>query len=148
MTYRKQKGSTMLEVLVASIIFALGILGIANSIVRGVHASVDNNARAIASSVASQQAESLYIAANNLSSGNLTEDQFSALLVAMNNVTQTGNDGRDDFLITVLEARDSKDVDVLTTAAPYTSPIRVVIEVRYQGLNDAKTTRANYTFVW
>ena len=138
----------MFEVLVASIIFALGILGVANSIVRGVHASVDNNARAIASSVASQQAEPLYIAANNLSNGNITEAQFRALLVAMNNVTETGNDGRDDFLITVLEARDSNDVDVLTTVPPYTSPVRVVIEVRYQGLNDAKTTRANYTFVW
>jgi len=148
MMYRKQKGSTMIEVLVASIIFALGILGVANSIVRGVHVSVDNNARAIASSVASEQAEPLYIAADSLSKGNISEAQFRALLVAMNNVTQTGNDGRDDFLINVLEARDSKDVDVLATAPPYTSPIRVVIESRYTGLNDAKTTRANYTFVW
>ena len=133
MVNNKQKGSTLIEVLVASLIFALGTLGIANSLGRGVHASIDNNARAQASSVASQIAEPLYIAAAKVSSGTLTETEFKALLVAMSDATVQGNDGKDDFLV---------------NAPPYSSPVRVVLEIGYQGLNDTKTTRSNYTIVW
>jgi len=148
MVNNKQKGSTLIEVLVASLIFALGTLGIANSLGRGVHASIDNNARAQASSVASQIAEPLYIAAAKVSNGTLTETEFKALLAGMSDTTVHGNDGKDDFLVNVLEAKDSNDLDVLANAPPYSSPVRVVLEIGYQGLNDTKTTRSNYTIVW
>jgi prepilin-type N-terminal cleavage/methylation domain-containing protein len=148
MINRKQKGSTLIEVLVASIIFALGILGISGSLGKGVHSSLDNNARAIASSVATQVVEPLYLAASNLQIGVLDESEFIDVLVEMNEATVTGNDGRDDFTINILEARDSDDLDVLANAPPFSSPIRVVIEVGYEGLKDVKTTRSTYTFVW
>ena len=148
MIYGKQKGSTLIETLVASVVFALAILGIASSLGRGVHASMDNNARAIASNVATQVTEPVYIAANNLSVGTITETEFKAVLAGLNDSTVTGNDNRDDFLVNILEAKDNNNLDVLTNAPPYSSPVRIVIEVSYQGLNDVKTTRSNYTFAW
>ncbi len=148
MINNKQKGSSLLEVLIASIIFAVGALGMANSIGRGVHSSIDNNARAIAASVATQVAEPLLLAAGNMTTGTLTETQFKALLTNISDTTVSGNDGRDDFVVNVLEAKDSDDTDVLTTAPPYASPSRIVLAVSYDGLNDTKTTKTNYTIVW
>jgi len=55
----------------------------------------------------------------------------------------------------VLEAKDANEVDVLTTAAPYESPVRVGVRVDYvgiggknvEGVDEVKSVKASYTFV-
>ncbi len=148
MVMASQKGSTLIEVLVAAIVFALGILGVINSIGQGVHTVADNNERAIAASVASQLAEPLYVAAYEVSVGAITESQFKDKIAALNNLTVVGNDNRDNFTLRVAAAVDDANTDIMNTPPPYQPPLRVALEVKYQGISGAKTTRLNYTFAW
>ena len=143
----KQQGFTLIEVLVSIVVFAIGLLGMANSIGQSMHISMDNNTRAMLSSVASQIVEPLYISANNVATGTITETEFIASLASIDGASVTSNGGRDTFDIKITQALDDDDNNALTVL-PISPPIRVVVEVSYQGLNDVKTTKTNYTFVW
>ncbi len=147
MNLNQQDGFSLIEVLVSLIIFALGIVGVAQSTSQSIHINIDNNTRAIASSAASKAIEPLYIAADNVSRGVITDATFKTLLAGINS-TVSSNNGLDDYQVTVLEARDDNDIDVLNTLPPYAPPIRVALEVTYVGLENSNTTRAHYTFVW
>jgi len=143
----KQSGFTLLEVLIAVLIFSIGLLGVADSTSRSMRISMDNNARAMLGSVASQFTEPLYIAAADVSTGAITKADFITLLTAIDGQSYSGNNGRDVFDIKLIQAVDDNNNDALTTASAV-SPVRAVVEISYQGVSGAKTTRATYTFVW
>ncbi len=145
--FNQQNGFSLIEVLVSLIIFALGIVGVAQSTSQSIHINIDNNTRAISASAASKAIEPLYIAASNVARGTITDGAFKNLLVGINS-TVSGNNGLDDFQIIVLEARDNNDIDILSNSPPYAPPIRVALEITYVGLENPTTTRAHYTFVW
>jgi len=144
----KQSGFTLLEVLISVLIFSIGLLGIADSTSRSMHISMDNNARAMLASVASQFTEPLYIDASNVSTGAITKVTFITNLAAIDGQSYSGNNGRDVYDIRLIQAVDNDDNDALTNAASAVSPVRAVIEVSYQGLSGTKTARSSYTFVW
>jgi len=155
MKVNKQNGFTLLEVLIALLVFAVGLLGVLDSSVRSTRISMDNNARAMMSSIASQQLEPLYIFASKVSAGTKTKDEFIAALSAVNNTTvynttivdSNNKKQRDAFTIKLLKAVDNNDNDALTVAN-VESPVRAVFELSYDGLSGTKTTKLNYTFVW
>jgi len=143
---RPSDGFTLIEVLIALVVFALGILGLSQITGNALVIASDNNARAVALDVASQQLEPLYIAAGN---GN------AAFKVGLNafagGLTVNGNAGRDAYTITITQAQDSSvpPIDLLASAATATwvSPMNIAATVSYTGRNGTKTAQASFNFV-
>ncbi|MBI1195176.1 MAG: prepilin-type N-terminal cleavage/methylation domain-containing protein [Gammaproteobacteria bacterium] len=143
---RPEAGFTMIEVLIALVVFALGVLGLSQITGNAIVIASDNNARAVALDVASQQLEPLYVAAGN---GN------AAFKVGLNafagGLAVNGNGGRDSYTITITQAQDSSvpPVDLLTdnNTAAWVSPFNVAASVSYAGRNGTKTALASFNFV-
>jgi len=139
-------GFTLIEVLIALVVFALGVLGLSQITGNALVISADNNARAVALDVASQKLEPLYIAASN---GN------AAFKVGLSAIVGTpavnGNTGRDAYTITIAQAQDSSapPINLLTSAATATwvSPLNVAARVSYVGRNGTKTAQASFNFI-
>ncbi len=140
-------GFTLIEVMVALLIFGLGVLGVTKITGNGVARIVDNNARAVALNVASQQLEPLYIAA----SGGNTAFQAALAALAGGGINVSGNGGRDSYTVSVVEARDSSaaPVDLLTSTTPATwqPPLKVAVSVSYTGRNGTISVNAPFVFV-
>ncbi len=146
MNRRSDTGFTLIEILIALLIFAVGALGIAQVTGNALVTTADNNARAMALNIASQQLEPLYIAAGN---GNAA---FKASLNAFNGgLTVNGNNNRDSYTITITQAQDSSvpPIDLITSAATasWVSPLTIAAQVSYTGRNGIKTARASFTFI-
>ncbi len=142
----KEQGFTLIEILVALLIFAIGALGIAQVTGNAIVTSVDNNARAMALNIASQQLEPLYLAAGN---GNAA---FKAALNSFNGGrVVSGNANRDSYTITILQAQDSSPapVNLLTSATPasWVSPLTIAASITYVGRSGTKTANASFTFI-
>ena len=146
MTRRTNAGFTLIEILIALLIFALGALGIAQVTGNALVTTADNNARAMALNIASQQLEPLYIAAGK---GNAA---FKAALNTFNGgLTVNGNNNRDAYTITITQAEDSSapPINLLTSTATATwvSPLTIAARVTYNGRNGVKTANASFTFI-
>ncbi len=61
---KRQQGFTLIEVLVSMSLFAVGMLGIALYLAKGLQTTVNNEAHAMAMRVAQQAVEPLYVASN------------------------------------------------------------------------------------
>ena len=145
-TARSHAGFTLIEVLVALVVFALGVLGLSQITGNALLISSDNNTRAVALDVASQQLEPLYLASAN---GN------AAFKVGLNafvgGLTVTGNAGRDSYSITLTQAQASSvpPVDIIAdnNTAAWVSPLNVAASVSYTGRNGTKTAQASFNFI-
>jgi len=139
-------GFTLIEILIALFVFAVGTLGIAQVTGNALVTAADNNARAMALNVASQQLEPLYIAAGN---GNAAFK--TALGKFKGGLTVNGNNNRDAYTITITQAQDSATppVDLLTSTATATwvSPLTIAAQVTYTGRSGTKRARASFTFI-
>lgn len=140
-------GFTLIEVLLALLVFAIGILGTSSMTANALTEIADNNGRAIALNAASQQLESLYLAAGKGNTAFKTE-----LDTLIGGMTVTTNNGRDSFTITIDAGQDSNDAapaDLLTSATPasWVSPLTIAASVTFAGINGTKTTQASYTFI-
>ncbi len=139
-------GFTLIEILVALLIFALGALGIAQVTGNALVTAADNNARAMALNIASQQLEPLYLAAGN---GNAA---FKTALGTFNGgLAVNGNANRDSYTITILQAQDSSNppINLLTNnaTATWVSPLTIAASVTYTGRSGTKTATASFTFI-
>ncbi len=139
-------GFTLIEVLISLVVFALGILGMSQITGNAIVVASDNNARAMALSVASQQLEPLYIAASN---GNAA---FKTALNTFNGgLTVGGNGGLDTYTITITQAQDSNaaPVNLLTSVATATwvSPLNVATRISYTGRSGTKVAQSSFTFI-
>ncbi len=144
---KRHSGFTLIEVLISLVLFAIGALGVLLYSGNAVKSSLDNNARAIGISTASQVLEPLYVAAEN---GSATLQAALNALKDNNGVfkaTVTGNGGRDSFTVTILEARDDNNLNVLTNPPPWQSPITLGVRIDYAGITGTKTVFVPMTLV-
>jgi len=127
-------------------IFGIGIMGVSQITGNGIVSIADNNARAMALNIASQQLEPLYISAGT---GNTTFK--TALNNFVSGLDVLGNNNRDTYTITVLEAQDSSaiPINLITnnTPATWVSPLTVAMDISYTGRNGVSNTTISYTFI-
>ena len=156
---RPHSGFALLENLIAVLLLSIGAIGIALSTATTIKINLDNQQRAMALNAASTALESLYIAANEDTSGAALQTGITTYIEAASyqvtsNPDENGAD-RDAFIVKVLQAIDADGVDVLTTGGPYASPVTIAVQVDYQGISgknvggvdEVKTVNASYTFV-
>ena len=147
----KSKGLTLVEVLVALALFAIGMLGMALFTGNAIKVTSDDNVRAIALYTTANELEKVFVA------GGHTAEAFSAALedfdtdddVNTYSTTVYGNSGRDSFTVEILAARASNGVNVLLNNNPstWTPPINMAVEVRYDE-DPSISVRTTYTFVY
>ena len=153
----KSKGLTLIEVLVALALFAIGMLGMALFTGNAIKVASDDNVRAVALYTAANAVEQLFVA------GGVSPTAFSTALDNFDtdgdadtvSTEVLGNSGRDSFTIEIIAARANNGVDVLLNNDPVTweSPINMSVEVRYNDnddddSNDTIVVRSSYTFVY
>lgn len=141
---RQQAGFSLLEVLIALIVFTVGFMGVSQYTGNALKRSADDNSRAVSLSAISQLLSPMYVAASTSPSAFKTAlDQFSAadgLPVSI---------GNDNFTVRVSEARDDAGNSIISASNPETwlSPVRIGVTVTYQGLNGNIVSKAPYTFI-
>ncbi len=157
----KQSGFTLIENLIAIVLFTIGALGIAASTAAAIRINTDNQARAMALAVATKTFESVYITAETPGANDATfQGQLSGFVDSVTVYGDIAAGNNDDFVISVLAAVDAAGTNVLTTAGPYVSPVTVAALVTYQGnagrtnadgttveIADIKQVRTSFTYV-
>jgi len=151
----RQPGFALIENMVSILLLGLGALGIAASTASAIRINTDNQARAMALSVATKTLEPVYITATNPGAGG---GNFAALirtfattssgvtgLVVPGNVAAGASE---NFIVRITEAVDTPvydsasgdfiQKDLLVDAPPYNSPVTVAVEVKYEGNSEYK----------
>lgn len=138
-----QGGFSLLETLIALIVFTVGFLGVSQYTGNALKRSADDNSRAVSLSAMSRLLTPMYVAASTSPSAFKTSlDSFSdsGLQVSIAN---------DQYTVRITEAKDDAGTNVIGASSPETwvSPIRVGVTVTYQGLNGNIVSKAPYTFI-
>jgi len=142
-------GFSMIEVLVALLVFWLGLMGIALYTAAGLKVSAINQVRATSIMAASIASEPMSYH---------TRADCLATMLATYPKTVTADNGKDSYLISLVSAVDGSGTSVATgttaattvtdtTGASWISPITVTLRVPYKGLNGTKTVTPTYTLV-
>jgi len=130
---RKNKGFTLIEVLISLVIFAFGMLGVAMQMSKSLSSTVSNEVHSSVMQLAMQSIEPL----NNAVLQN--RDTFNT---ALNNLANfgdtpafaTNNSQFKTFDISVNSALDSKNNSLFSaTASSWTPPYTIVLKVDYTG---------------
>ena len=142
--FSSARGFTLLEVLIALVVFAVGLIGISKVSNSALRSSVDNNNRSVSLNTASQVLIPVYLAANNnpLDFQSKIKDFSAGIEVATNS-------DKDKFTISITEAFDDAGINVLTTKSTpdtWISPITLGIKVTFPTLNGPKSVYAPFTF--
>ena len=139
-----QSGFSMLETLVALSLFSVGFIGVAQFTGEAIKTTADNNTRATSLNTMTQLMAPLYLAA----SGTKTEFR-TAMQLFDGGAVVSGNDNRETYTVTILEAQDNAGVDVLTNTSPDTwlSPVTLGVSVSYTGASGSIVSKAPYTFL-
>lgn len=144
----RMQGVSLIEVLVALLVFWLGLLGIALYTASGLKVSASNQVRATAIKASSIASEPM--------SYHTRADCLSTMLTTYPKIV-TADNGKDTYSISLVNAVDGSGTIVATgTAAATTvavasgswvSPITVTLRVPYNGLNGVVTATPTYTIV-
>ncbi|MFQ5470772.1 MAG: prepilin-type N-terminal cleavage/methylation domain-containing protein [Gammaproteobacteria bacterium] len=142
----KNKGFTLVEILVAVVIFAIGMISVSKYTGNTLTLASDNNARAMALNIATQQIEPLYLAAATSAATFKT-----SLSTFTGGLEVSGNDARDIYTISINQAIDSSPtpINLLTDNNPTTwvSPLTLGISISYTGRNGTSTVNTSLTFI-
>lgn len=147
--FTKIRGISLIEVLVALLVFWLGLLGIALYTASGLKVTASNQVRATAIKAASIVSEPM--------SYHTRADCLSTMLATYPKTVTTDN-GKDSYLISLVNAVDGGGTTIATGTATSTtiavasgswvSPVTVTLRVPYAGLNGAVVTATpTYTIV-
>ena len=148
---RKQKGLTLIEVLISLALFAIAMLGVALFMGKAISTSIDDNVRGIALYTATNELEKLFVAGGQ--GAQALSDAIDAFdtdgEVATVSTTVVGNGEKDAYTVAITAAIDNNNINVLTDANPSTweSPITMAVRVTYDA-NPNIAVRASYTFVF
>lgn len=142
----QQRGFSLLETLIAMVVFTVGFMGVSQYTGNALKRSADDNSRAISLSSMSRLLTPLYVAAA------ASPADFKTSLDAFTDtdgVSVTGNNGKDTFTVKVLEAKDDSGTSIIgsTTPTSWISPITLGVTVTYSGLNGNVVSMAPYTFI-
>ncbi len=150
------RGFSMIEVLVALLVFWLGLLGVALYTATGLKVSASNQVRATSVKAASTASEPMSYH---------TRADCLAIMLATYPKTVTADGGKDSYSISLVSAVDGSGTTVATgtdpiaTAAPsittiavasgsWVTPVTVTLRVPYTGVNGATVTATpSYTMV-
>ena len=140
----RQSGFSLLETLIALIVFTVGFMGVSQYTGKALKQSADDNSRAVSLSAMSQLLSPMYVAAATSPSAFKTAlDRFSG---AGGVAVSIGND---NYTIRVSEAKDDDGNSVINANNPesWVSPLRVGVTVTYRGISGDMVSRAPYTFI-
>jgi len=140
----RQAGFSLLETLIALIVFTVGFLGVSQYTGNALKRSADDNSRAVSLSAISQLLSPMYVAASTSPSAFKSAlDEFTA----GNGIPVTI--GNDNYTVRISEAKDDAGTSIINASNPETwlSPVRVGVTVTYQGLNGNLVSKAPYTFI-
>lgn len=142
------RGFSLIEILVALLVFWLGLLGVALYTASGLKVTASNQVRATAIKAGSLASEPM--------SYHTRADCLSTMLATYPR-TVTADNGKDSYSISLVSAVDGSGTTVATgTAAATTiavasgswvSPVTVTLRVPYKGLNGTVTATPTYTMV-
>lgn len=156
LAFNTQAGFSIIENMIAVVLLTVGALGLAASTATSIKVNGDNQARAMALSVASKTLEPIYILTQPseyndakfttrlgefiVANAAVPATQGKEAEPAYIGVKVTGNQAAgadEDFTVSITGAFDSgfgtAKKNVLTTAGPYISPITVAVLVTYTG---------------
>lgn len=129
----ENNGFTLVEVMVALVVFSLGMLGIVSFTANGLKLVSVNQARATAIHAASQVAEPVFYHSKPVC--------LDTMLRTFPR-TVTSDNGKDSYTINLVRAVDGSGAQIATsnsvTAAygGWVSPVTIVLSVPYVGLNN------------
>lgn len=142
------RGISLIEVLVALLVFWLGLLGIALYTASGLKVSAGNQVRATAIKAVSMASEPM--------SYHTRSDCLSTMLGTYPK-TVTADNGKDSYLVSLVNAVDGSGVTIATgtttattisvPSGSWVSPVTVVMKVPYNGLNGVVYAYPTYTIV-
>ena len=144
----KAHGFTLIEILVALLVFWLGLLGVALYTASGLKLSAFNQVRATAIKAASQSAEPMTY--------HTRHDCLSTFLATYPRTVSVDN-GKDTYKVSLLNAVDGSGTEIATGTATATtiavassgwvSPVTVTLQVPYQGANGTVIVSPTYTMI-
>lgn len=143
------RGFSMIEVLVALLVFWLGLLGTALYTATGLKVSASNQVRATSIKAATKASEPMSYH---------TRADCLAIMLATYPKTVTADSGKDSYSTSLVSAVDGSGTTVATgtTAATtiavasgsWVSPVTITLRVPYTGVNGATVTATpSYTMV-
>lgn len=143
------RGFSMIEVLVALLVFWLGLLGVALYTATGLKVSAGNQVRATSIKAASIASEPMSYH---------TRADCLAIILATYPKTVTADGGKDSYSISLVSAVDGSGTTVATgtttdttiaeASGSWVTPVTVTLRVPYTGVNGATVTATpSYTMV-
>lgn len=155
---RVSRGFTLLEVLAALGLFALGMLSVAMFTGKAIKTSLNDSVRATALYVASQSVGQFVVAAGiGANSGARATNLRNAIIAfdedgdmqAVSRSAMKGNNDKDNFTVIITAAQDGGGTDILADPNPgaWVSPINMAVRVVYED-DQNMAVRANYTIVF
>ena len=128
-------GFTLIEVLVALVVFALGMLSIALHTTQSIKSKIDTQIHSTVMQIASQYMEPLNRALL------ISPEAFSSTLNNLGNrgtdpLFAEGNPSADNFQIQIASAVDRNNVNLINTAVPpseWRAPFSVTLNITYTG---------------
>lgn len=146
----KQRGFSLIEVLVSSIVFVIGVFGITMMNNVGMKATASNQVRAQAIKASSAASEPLLY--------NTRPDCLSSMISTVYPKTVTADDGKDSYVVKFVRAVDGKgsvvasanangSANITVASTSWSSPVTITLATPYQSMNGEIIGYSSYTVI-